>query len=1247
MFTRMLSRYRIVTFLLFSSAWLGLASQAVADSNRLGGISTRSYVGNSPENYMIAGVFVNGSAKKVVVRASSVDGILNPNLTIKSYPAGTVLFSNTDWVTGVSATELSQTENGKWKPAKQTDAALIVTLQPGLYTMEVAPESSPGVGIIEVYELNATAKLGGISTRSYVGTNPSDYMIAGVFVQGDPKKLIVRGSSVDGVLNPKLTIKSYPDGKVLFENTDWVSGVSASELRTLENGKWKPGRESDATLIVTLNPGLYTLEVSPESSPGVGIVEVYEHPLFLGNDTIPIVTSSPIFSSPSNQIGGKVEFPQTFPSIPMVQSIVISNKGNATLKINSVVFSGVNKDEFKLQTLLPSSIEPNNEDKLWFSCNPSSTVGVRTATVQIATNDPKQATVSYTLQCAVVSGAAFSSSSHPIGTPVKFDEITLGSSIVQNINVINNGASTLNVNSIRISGTNAVDFTISSPTLSVDAGNSNLLEIRCKPSDLGVRNATLEFTTNDTKYPVVTYPLQCPCIAQPTPVFYSFSHRVGSTIEFSQTSPGTSVTQNIVFLNGGNSTLNLSSVIFTGINQNEFTLQTPLPLNIEPNMEGKLLFSCNPLVVGTRKTTVQVTTNDPKQPTVSYTLECPSVASPPKVEITPTFGSVINFTQVTVNTTVNQNIVIVNRGSSDLEIGSSVDKSIFKISPANIVIAPNTTQTLTVQCTPTMEGTNTANLQLLTNDPKQPIVSYTLQCAAIPCTGICIESTPKTGTVIDFSRVVVQTTNTQNIAINNFSSTYLNINSVNVIGNSIDFVALNPIPLVKPNSSQNIEVKCTPFATGLRTATLQIAVTDSVGASKVVYYPLQCVGIDSCNPNLQSRPDQSKYIAIVGDGYDADRDIFKPTSCAAGTITDVGSWKANLQLTSFKTFEEVVKSLNVKVKGGFFAGFFGGGGKVKFSTYSKETSFSQSFTLSYDIEGPNKRLSSLYLSDFGKQFKDNPSCFKQACGNQFVCQQTQVGKLYVNMQFQFKTEEQKKEFSGKAFVGGIGFFGCGCLPVGGFLSTKINGFSSALRQDGSVKISLYQDGGDATQITKILGNGDDVPSLSCSLTNLKACEDAIERVVKYTQDPSFISGMKANPAVGENVYCGYDSVGVFNVPTEVTTEIEGARIRLASESEYRNNVLERIKFLLTLTTLTADQKKALEDLKPKIEGDIAKLRVTEQVCFSNLASCVSEVDGTLSRLTTIDTAVLNPVSPKPVVCTPIRFGKWIIPRSTC
>jgi len=49
--------------------------EEVTATNRLGGISTRSYVGTDPANYMIAGLFVNTTAKKVVARASSVNAI--------------------------------------------------------------------------------------------------------------------------------------------------------------------------------------------------------------------------------------------------------------------------------------------------------------------------------------------------------------------------------------------------------------------------------------------------------------------------------------------------------------------------------------------------------------------------------------------------------------------------------------------------------------------------------------------------------------------------------------------------------------------------------------------------------------------------------------------------------------------------------------------------------------------------------------------------------------------------------------------------------------------------------------------------------------------------------------------------------------------------------------------------------------------------------------------------------------------
>jgi alpha/beta superfamily hydrolase len=270
-------------------------------TNRLGGISTRSYVGTNPMDYMIAGILVSNTAKKVVARASSVDGILNPKLSIKTYPAGTVIYSNNDWVSGMSATELQQKN---WAPAKTTDAALIVTLQPGLYTVEVSPESVAGVGIVEVYELDTAGKLGGISTRSHIDSNPMNYMIAGVLVQGDAKRLIVRAVSVDGIFDPKIDIKTYPAGTIIYSNTDWAMGASATELQQL---KWNPSGTKDAALSVTLSPGLYTAEVSPQNGvAGVGLVEVYEHPTYPGNgekssssggNTTPVVDSCSTASS--------------------------------------------------------------------------------------------------------------------------------------------------------------------------------------------------------------------------------------------------------------------------------------------------------------------------------------------------------------------------------------------------------------------------------------------------------------------------------------------------------------------------------------------------------------------------------------------------------------------------------------------------------------------------------------------------------------------------------------------------------------------------------------------------------------------------------------------------------------------------------------------------------------------------------------------------------------------------------------
>jgi len=138
---------------------------------------------------------------------------------------------------------------------------------------EINASGSTGGGT--VIPPTTTPKLAGISTRGRIGTDPMDYLIAGLLVQGGTKLLIVRAVSVDGIVNPRVTVKSYPAGTVLYTNNDWTAGASAANLQQI---KWNPAKTTDAAMIISLAPGLYTLEVAPEGVGGVGIVEVYEYP---------------------------------------------------------------------------------------------------------------------------------------------------------------------------------------------------------------------------------------------------------------------------------------------------------------------------------------------------------------------------------------------------------------------------------------------------------------------------------------------------------------------------------------------------------------------------------------------------------------------------------------------------------------------------------------------------------------------------------------------------------------------------------------------------------------------------------------------------------------------------------------------------------------------------------------------------------------------------------------------------------
>jgi len=126
-----------------------VANPASCGITKLDGISTNAFV--TPANKMIAGVLISGGTKRVMVRASSVDGAVDPLLEIVTYPDRKPLGNNDSWATDPAAAELTQK---KLAPARATDAAMIISLPPGLFTMEVSSKNGgSGANVIEVYDM--------------------------------------------------------------------------------------------------------------------------------------------------------------------------------------------------------------------------------------------------------------------------------------------------------------------------------------------------------------------------------------------------------------------------------------------------------------------------------------------------------------------------------------------------------------------------------------------------------------------------------------------------------------------------------------------------------------------------------------------------------------------------------------------------------------------------------------------------------------------------------------------------------------------------------------------------------------------------------------------------------------------------------------------------------------------------------------------------------------------------------------
>ncbi|QYM79529.1 immunoglobulin domain-containing protein [Horticoccus luteus] len=272
-------------------------SDRVAPVARFTNLSIRSRAGAGSQT-LIVGFVVNGAGTMpLLVRgigpALSAFGVTNavPDPRLRLFDAhGTEVDGNDNW-NGSLALRDEFRIVGAFEPAADSkDAALYSERPAGAYTFHaVTNDGTEGVALAELYVADAgpgTTDLVNISARTYVGTG-DDVLIAGFVVAGNaPKRLLIRGLGptlagygVTGVLaNPVLRV--FEGGTEIALNDDWQGGADLkAAFATVGAAPMASDSSQDAALLITLEPGIYTAQVSGVSgSAGVALVEIFALP---------------------------------------------------------------------------------------------------------------------------------------------------------------------------------------------------------------------------------------------------------------------------------------------------------------------------------------------------------------------------------------------------------------------------------------------------------------------------------------------------------------------------------------------------------------------------------------------------------------------------------------------------------------------------------------------------------------------------------------------------------------------------------------------------------------------------------------------------------------------------------------------------------------------------------------------------------------------------------------------------------
>ncbi len=267
--------------------------------SRLTNLSTRGFVpagGALTPGFYIRG----GEPKSLLVRGVgptlSLFGVGTAlgatNLEVVAQESAAVVASNTAWSGTPTLTTVFAKVGAFPLAADSKDAAVQASLPPRSYTVRITPGDAAmsGITLAEIYDVDtlvgSASQLVNLSTLGFVGSG-DNALTAGFAISGNaPKRLLIRaigpGLAPFGVANalpdPQLGLVPLGGSEPIATNDDWPDLVNVRAAFSAAGAFTLPAGSKDAALVITLEPGAYTVVVSGVngSATGNALVEIYD-----------------------------------------------------------------------------------------------------------------------------------------------------------------------------------------------------------------------------------------------------------------------------------------------------------------------------------------------------------------------------------------------------------------------------------------------------------------------------------------------------------------------------------------------------------------------------------------------------------------------------------------------------------------------------------------------------------------------------------------------------------------------------------------------------------------------------------------------------------------------------------------------------------------------------------------------------------------------------------------------------------